>query len=117
MARILVVEDDPVVARVTELILQRAGHHPVLVRDFLSGMSALDDPVDAVILDLNLPGGNGLDLLRHLREELGSSTAVVILSALKQEDVLIKGLKLGATDFLTKPFSPQELLLRLERHL
>jgi two-component system phosphate regulon response regulator PhoB len=117
VARILVVEDDPVVARVTELILQRAGHQPVLVRDFLSGMAALDDPVDAVILDLNLPGGNGLDLLRHLREGLGSSTAVLILSALKQEDILIKGLKLGATDFLTKPFSPQELLLRLERYL
>lgn len=117
MARILVVEDDPVVARVTELVLQRAGHQPILARDFLSGKAALAEPVDAVILDLNLPGGNGLDLLRHLREELRSNTAVLILSALKQEDILIKGLKLGATDFLTKPFSPQELILRLERCL
>ncbi|MER3445204.1 Phosphate regulon transcriptional regulatory protein PhoB [Calidithermus terrae] len=117
MARILVIEDDPVVARVTELVLQRAGHRPVLARDFLSAKSALAEPADAVILDINLPGGNGLELLRHLREELGSRTAVLILSALKQEDVIVRGLKLGANDFLTKPFSPQELILRLERCL
>ncbi|WP_022798500.1 response regulator transcription factor [Thermus islandicus] len=117
MARILVVEDDPTVARVLELTLKRAGHQVFLVQDFPLGRKALAEPWDAVVLDLNLPGGFGLDLLRHLRQELGRDTPVLVLSGLKQEHHVLEALRLGAQDYLTKPFSPMELLLRLERYV
>ncbi len=111
------VEDDPVVARVLEIALKRAGHEVHLVSDFPSAKKALEQAWDAIILDLNLPGGFGLDLLRHLREGLGRKTPVLVLSGLKQEKTLLEAMHLGAQDYLTKPFSPQELLLRLERYV
>ncbi|TFU27290.1 response regulator transcription factor [Thermus tengchongensis] len=117
VARVLVVEDDPTAARVLELALRRAGHEVALARDFLGGLEALGQDWDAIVLDLNLPGGSGLDLLRHLRQELGKPTPVLVLSGLKQERTVVEALQLGAQDYLTKPFSPQELVLRLERHV
>lgn len=117
MARVLVVEDDPVVARVLEIALKRAGHEVRLSPDFLSAKKLLEEDWDAVVLDLNLPGGFGLDLLRHLREGLRRKTPVLVLSGLKQERTVLEAMRLGAQDYLTKPFSPQELLLRLERHV
>lgn len=117
MARVLVVEDDPAVAAVVEMALKRAGHEVRLARDFPSAKAALAEDVEAVVLDLNLPGGFGLDLLRHLRQELGKTTPVVVLSGLKQERHVLEALRLGAQDYLTKPFSPKELLLRLERYV
>lgn len=117
VARVLVVEDDPAVAAVLEMALRRAGHEALLARDYASGKRALGEEVDAVVLDLNLPGGFGLDLLRHLRQELKRNTPVVVLSGLKQEHHVLEALRLGAQDYLTKPFSPRELLLRLERYV
>lgn len=117
MARVLVVEDDPAVAQVLELVLRRAGHQVHLACDFPSGRKALAEPWDAVVLDLNLPGGFGLDLLRHLRQGLGRDTPVLVLSGFKQEHHVQEALSLGAQDYLTKPFSPMELLLRLERYV
>jgi two-component system phosphate regulon response regulator PhoB len=117
VARVLVVEDDPVVARVLEIALKRAGHEVQLAPDFPSAKGLLGGDWDAVILDLNLPGGFGLDLLRHLRQELGRKIPVFVLSGLKQEKTLLEALHLGAQDYLTKPFSPNELLLRLERYV
>ncbi|MCS6868312.1 MAG: response regulator transcription factor [Thermus sp.] len=115
--RILLVEDDPAVAKILELALGRAGHAPFLVRDYPSARAALARDWDAVVLDLNLPGGAGLDLLRHLRQELGKDTPVVVLSGLKQERNMAQALALGAQAYLTKPFSPGELLKLLERHV
>ncbi|RTH09902.1 response regulator, partial [Thermus scotoductus] len=104
-------------ARVLELALKRAGYEVFLVQDFFSGKEALAEPWDAVVLDLNLPGGFGLDLLRHLRQDLGKATPVIILSGLKQERTILEAMRLGAQDYLTKPFSPGELVLRLERYV
>ncbi|WP_038059079.1 response regulator transcription factor [Thermus amyloliquefaciens] len=117
MAKVLLVEDDPTVARVLEVALKRAGHGVGLARDFLEALEALGQDWDAIVLDLNLPGGFGLDLLRHLRQELGKPTPVLVLSGLKQERTVVEALRLGAQDYLTKPFSPQELVLRLERYV
>jgi len=116
MARVLVVEDDPAVARVLELALRQAGHEVRLARTLAEGERALEEPFDAVVLDLNLPGGNGLDLLRRLSGREGAPP-VLVLSALKQERTVLEALRLGARDYLTKPFSPKELVLRLEKYV
>lgn len=115
--RILVIEDDPAVAKVLEVALRRSGHEPQMARDFPSAKAALVQEWDAIILDLNLPGGSGLELLRHLRQGLRKSTPVLVLSGLKQERSVAEALALGAQEYLTKPFSPGELLKRLEGYV
>ncbi len=115
--RILVIEDDPTVARVLELALERKGYQLLLVRDYPSAKTVLAEDWDAIILDINLPGGSGLDLLRYLRRELHRSTPVLVLSGLKQERSVTEAQALGAQEYLTKPFSPKELLNRLEKYV
>ncbi|WP_117238182.1 response regulator transcription factor [Thermus sediminis] len=115
--RVLLVEDDPLVARVLEMVLSRAGHEVHLAKGLPAAKERLAEAWEAIILDLNLPGGFGLDLLRHLRQDLGKAIPVIVLSGLKQERTVLEAMRLGAQDYLTKPFSPGELVLRLERHV
>jgi two-component system phosphate regulon response regulator PhoB len=117
VARVLVVEDDPNVARVLELALRREGYQFQLARDYPTARAALAQDWDAIILDINLPGGSGLDLLRYLRRELKRNTPVLVLSGLKQERSVAEAQALGAQEYLTKPFSPGELVKRLERYV
>ncbi|MFI6940759.1 response regulator transcription factor [Streptomyces sp. NPDC050418] len=112
-ARILVVDDDPTVAEVVAGYLDRAGH---LVDRAADGPSALraagERPPDLVVLDLMLPGMDGLEVCRRLRAR--SPVPVVMLTARGDEDDRILGLEIGADDYVTKPFSPRELVLRVE---
>ncbi|MCW2492065.1 MAG: DNA-binding response regulator [Frankiales bacterium] len=113
----LVVEDDPTVAEVVLSYLERAGHQTRSLADgtaaaeLLTGAEA--DGIDLVILDLMLPGVDGLEICRRLRHT-NSELPVIMLTALGQEDDRITGLEVGADDYLTKPFSPRELVLRVE---
>lgn len=111
------VEDDPTVAKVLELALRREGYEPHLARDYPSAKVALNGDWDAIVLDINLPGGSGLDLLRYLRKELHKATPVLVLSGLKQERSLKEAQALGAQEYLTKPFSPSDLIRRLEHYV
>ncbi|WP_035844904.1 response regulator transcription factor [Kitasatospora azatica] len=120
-ARILVVDDDPTVAEVVTGYLQRAGY---LVDRAADGLTALERAAqgkpDLVVLDLMLPGLDGLEVCRRLRAE-PPGPAVVMLTAKGEEAERILGLELGADDYVTKPFSPRELVLRigavLRRHV
>ena len=118
MAAILAIEDDWTVRTVLEHTLASAGHD-VDVAPAISDARKLlaDRNYDMVLLDLNLPDGNGLDLLRDLRKDLGSAVPVLVLTGLRQEEAVIRGLELGADDYVTKPFSPPELLARVSRCL
>jgi DNA-binding response OmpR family regulator len=110
--RVLVVDDDPTVSDVVRLYLERAGY---AVDQAADGPSALESlaarPPSLVVLDLMLPGMSGLDLCRMLRAR--SDVPVVMLTALGEEADRLTGLELGADDYLTKPFSPRELVLRV----
>lgn len=114
MARVLVVDDDPTVAGVVVGYLERAGHQAVHVAD---GRKALDtivaEPPDLVVLDLMLPEVDGLEVCRQVRAE-HPHLPIVMLTALAEADDRIAGLELGADDYVTKPFSPRELVLRVE---
>jgi DNA-binding response OmpR family regulator len=118
MGSILAIEDDWTVRMVLEHVLENAGHDVRVVSGLVEGRGALEQRrFDLVLLDVNLPDGSGLELLRSLREDLRDGTPVVVLSGMRQEDNVVRGLKLGADDYVTKPFSPPELLARVDRWL
>jgi DNA-binding response OmpR family regulator len=109
---VLVVDDDVLVRDVVGRYLSRAGYHVTLVGDGHEAMRAAEvDPPDLVVLDLMLPGLPGLEVCRRLRA--ASSVPVVMLTALGEEEDRILGLETGADDYITKPFSPRELVLRV----
>lgn len=109
---ILVVEDEPAVAEVVSLYLHRAGY---AVRVASNGQAALREidqqPPTLIILDLMLPGLDGWSITRKLRER--GDTPIIMLTARSQETDRIAGLEMGADDYVTKPFSPQELVSRV----
>jgi two-component system phosphate regulon response regulator PhoB len=118
MTGILAIEDDWTVRTVLEHTLKSAGYDVDLVSGISDARRLLaESRYGLVLLDLNLPDGNGLDLLRDIRKDLGTGVPVLVLSGLRQEEVVVRGLELGADDFVTKPFSPPELLARVSRCL
>src|SRR5262245_10197277 len=115
MSRILVVEDDRDIAELVKMYLEKAGHSVEIV---LSGSDVVARarrlPPDVMILDIMLPGVDGLSICRALRAgETTSAVPIVILSAKAEESDRIHGLELGADDYVTKPFSPKELVARV----
>jgi two-component system response regulator ResD len=111
--RVLVVDDDVTVSDVLTLYLQRAGFAVDRAGDgFAALASAAASPPDLVVLDLMLPGISGLEVCRRLRRT--SDVPVVMLTALGEESDRIVGLEVGADDYVTKPFSPKELALRVQ---
>ncbi|MGD2114828.1 MAG: response regulator transcription factor [Acidobacteriota bacterium] len=111
-ARILLVEDDPKVARTVRLYLEAAGYEAVWVEDGREAVELVETgPFDLVVLDLMLPGLDGHAVCRRLRE--GSRIPIIMLTARTTEDDRIRGLDLGADDYVAKPFSPRELLARI----
>jgi len=112
--RILVIEDEPQLARHITSALQRGGHTAQAWYDGILGLQAvLNDPPDLLVLDLNLPGLDGFEVLARLREAQANSR-VLILTARGEVENRVKGLKAGADDYLTKPFSMDELVARVE---
>lgn len=113
MAKILVVDDDHTVREVAVSYLRAGGHE---VADVDTGEAALkamrEDPADLVVLDLMLPGIDGLEVCRRLREQ--RDVPVIMLTALGGEADRVVGLERGADDYVTKPFSPRELVLRVD---
>ncbi|MHC0429411.1 response regulator transcription factor [Streptomyces sp. O3] len=111
--RVLVVDDDPTVAEVVAGYLDRAGYDVERAGD---GLIALERATahwpDLVVLDLMLPGMDGLEVCRRLRAK--GPVPVIMLTARGDEDDRILGLEIGADDYVTKPFSPRELVLRVE---
>lgn len=113
--RILVVEDELDVADLISFNLERAGYEVIIANDGLAGQDlAFRERPDLVILDLMLPGKDGYSVFKELRRDSRTShTPVLMLTARAQTEDRIKGLEAGADDYLTKPFSPKELVLRV----
>ncbi|MDX6358218.1 MAG: hypothetical protein QOH37_1272 [Nocardioidaceae bacterium] len=112
MARILVVDDDPTVREVVVSYLRAATHEVDEAGDGETGLQLFADRrPDLVVLDLMLPGIDGLETCRRIRAT--SQVPVVMLTALGEEGDRVAGLEIGADDYLAKPFSPRELVLRV----
>jgi two-component system, OmpR family, alkaline phosphatase synthesis response regulator PhoP len=114
--RILVADDEPHIGRIIQLKLERAPYDVTLVPDGRAAISRLegDETIDLVLLDIMMPYLSGLDVLAQLKQlPHRADTPVIILTAKGQEADRERAMELGASDFLTKPFSPNKLLLRI----
>ena len=111
--RVLVVDDDPTVSDVVRRYLEQDGCRVQLVGDGLAALAAVAAEIpDLVVLDLMMPGIDGLEVCRRLRRQI-PQLPVVMLTALGEEADRVLGLEVGADDYVTKPFSPRELVLRI----
>lgn len=109
----LLVEDAPEFAQLAKDVLGDAGFRVRVVGTMSDAITAMTGAMpDLVVLDLNLPDGDGLDLCRTIREH--SNAYIIVVSGRAQEGDRLKGFSLGADDFLVKPFSPRELVARVE---
>ncbi len=119
MARILVVEDHADIAELIQHYLEKAGHTPEIVTAGNLVVSRLaQEPAELVLLDLMLPGMDGLQVCQAIRnDDRMSATPIMMLTARGEESDRVRGLEFGADDYLTKPFSPKELVARVNAHL
>jgi two-component system response regulator MtrA len=116
MKRILVVDDDPAVAESLTMRLQLEGYDVAAVGDGEAAVAAFREQVpDLIILDLMLPGIDGIEVCRTIRSESG--VPIVMLTARGETDELVRGLEAGADDYVIKPPNPDELLARLRARL
>jgi two-component system phosphate regulon response regulator PhoB len=115
---LLVIEDEPDTGSLIEYALSREGFRVRVARTGHEALDALrEEPPQLAVLDLMLPDISGLEILRWLRRETGSATRVIILSAKHDEEDRLKGFELGADDYMVKPFSPRELVVRIRKAL
>lgn len=116
MSRILIVEDDKLIADLERDYLEANGYEVTIVYDGITGQSeALSGQYDALLLDVMLPEKTGFDVCREVRRQ---STIPIIMVTARKEDVdKIRGLGLGADDYVVKPFSPAELVARVKSHI
>ncbi|MDP8973275.1 MAG: response regulator transcription factor [Actinomycetota bacterium] len=121
MPKILIVEDDPAVRDVVEHALSREGMRTIAVPDgeaALERLGSSDVDIDLVVLDVMLPGMDGVSVCREIRAgDAKSAVPIVMLTARDDETSVVVGLEVGADDYVTKPFSPRELVSRVRAHL
>ena len=116
MSRILIVEDEESIAELEKDYLELSGFEVEIETDGTKGLErALKDEFDLFILDLMLPGTDGFEICRQVRAV--RNTPILMVSAKKDDIDKIRGLGLGADDYITKPFSPSELVARVKAHL
>lgn len=115
MSKILIIEDETDISELVALHLEREGHDAICVANGLQAQpTVLEHQPDLIVLDLMLPGLDGIQVFKRLRADTRTShIPVVMLTAKGQVADKITGLELGADDYITKPFSPRELLLRI----
>jgi two-component system, OmpR family, phosphate regulon response regulator PhoB len=112
---ILVVEDEDAIRRMLLMVLEQAGFVPIAVADAEEAQKALDDALpDLILLDWMLPGISGVEWARRLKKEpVYRELPIILLTARGEEEDTVKGLEIGADDYITKPFSPKELVARI----
>ena len=116
MSKVLIVEDEDAIAEIERDYLELSGFDVTLASDGKEGLDiALKEDFDIIILDIMLPGMDGFDICKEIRKE--KDIPIIMVSAKKEDIDKIRGLGIGADDYMTKPFSPSELFSRVKSHL
>ena len=117
MKKILVIEDNPMVVKSLEFKLKKDGYEVIIAEDGRDAMKKLeDDSFDLILTDLMLPFISGTQLIEYIKEKT-PDIPIIVLSTSTQEDIITDAFNMGVDDFITKPFSPNELSLRVKRTL
>lgn len=112
---ILIAEDDELILRTVEHKLVKEGHEVVLTRNGQEAIEKIEESdFDLVVTDIMMPFASGIEILSAIKR-IGKKIPVIVLSSMGQEEVVVDAFDLGASDFMVKPFSPNELILRIKR--
>ena len=116
--KVLICEDEEILLTAIEFRLRKQGYELELAKD---GMAALEqirqELPDLLVADIKMPKLSGLELIKYVRSELKSSIPIIIISSLDQDEIILEAFRLGANDFIAKPFKPAELVLRIRKIL
>ncbi|QBY03492.1 phosphate regulon transcriptional regulatory protein PhoB [Thalassotalea sp. HSM 43] len=114
--RILVVEDETPIREMITFVLEQNGFNPIEAKDYDEAKALLTDPLpDLLLLDWMLPGGSGLKIAREVKQqEYTRNIPIIMLTARSDEDDKVRGFEVGVDDYVTKPFSPKELIARIK---
>ncbi|MGM9531472.1 response regulator transcription factor [Intestinibacter sp.] len=116
MKKILIVEDDELIAELEKDYLEASNYETIVVNNGEDGLNyALNEDIDLVLLDIMLPKMNGFDVCKKIREV--KDISIILVTAKKEDIDKIRGLGLGADDYIVKPFSPSELIARVKAHI
>jgi DNA-binding response OmpR family regulator len=114
--KILVAEDDLLILKTLEFRLKKDGHEVILAHDGREALSKIDESLpDLIITDIMMPFSSGLEIIGLIKHKYQNKMPIIVLSGMGQEDVVLEAFQLGADDFMTKPFSPVELSVRVKR--
>lgn len=117
MKKILVADDEPMILKALEFRLKRDGYHVITAVDGKEAMDKISSEApDLIVTDIMMPYHTGLEIITHVKAS-GKSCPVIILSSVGLEQKVVEAFRLGADDFVTKPFSPNELTLRISKLL
>ena len=116
--KLLLAEDDPMLASLLKFRLEKEGYQVSVVPDGKAVKQSIATHIpDAIISDVMMPYFSGIELVDHLRNELKSNIPIILISTASNEENVVDALKMGANDFLAKPVSPSELLIRVNREI
>ncbi|MDX1829536.1 MAG: response regulator transcription factor [Lutibacter sp.] len=115
---IVLAEDNTTLSQLLKFRLQKEGYNAFIAQDGKQAISLIEQHKPNLILtDIMMPFISGLEVISHVRNKLKSETPIIVFSAAGQEEMVLKAFNLGATDFMSKPFSPNELIIRIKRIL
>jgi DNA-binding response OmpR family regulator len=114
--KVLVADDEPMLLKTIELKLKKEGYEVISTTDGREALARIaDSSPELVITDIMMPYASGLEIVSFLRKQPGKKIPVIVLSAMEQEKVVMEAFDLGADDYITKPFSLNELLIRIKK--
>jgi two-component system, OmpR family, response regulator VicR len=114
--KILICEDEEIMLTALEFRLRKQGFTSELAEDGKQALEMLQREIpDLIVADIMMPYVTGLQLISHVRTVLNSDVPIIIISALDDDDTVLEAFRLGANDFIAKPFKPNELVLRIKR--
>lgn len=116
--KIVLAEDNSVLSLLLKFRLEKEGYKLLIAKDGKEALVLIEqfDP-ELILTDIMMPFVSGLEVISHVRNKLNSQTPIIVFSSAGQEEIVLKAFDLGATDFMSKPFSPHELVIRVKRLL
>lgn len=116
--KIILAEDNSTLSLLLKFRLEKEGFEVIVAADGKEAVEFIEiHQPDLVLTDIMMPFYSGLEVISHLRNKLNKQTPVIVFSSAGQEEMVLKAFSLGASDFMTKPFSPNELVIRVKRLL